>query len=137
MIHSEGVRRLLAEFRIEPEDLKSLRNFTFSAWRMTKSELFVERYKNYIIKDEAITKFMHVDVLKAQMSTGQVLSWRRGGGYSIRRLKAWKAHLVGLGLDATVGTPVPSCAYPSYASMFLTLSRMTVPSQGHLLLCPI
>jgi len=37
----------------------------------------------------------------------------------------------------SVGTPVPCCAYPSYASMFLTLSRMNVPSQGHLSLCLI
>jgi hypothetical protein len=79
---ANGMRRLVAEFLMDPVERMSLLILAFSARRKTSSELYVEGSKNDVGKAEAITistteYFLWTFLPKAQMSPGRVLSSQR------------------------------------------------------------
>ena len=49
------MKRRVVDFWMEKEDLASLVNFLFSAWRRKKSELLIEEVKHDFCKAEEIT----------------------------------------------------------------------------------
>ncbi len=90
---------------MENEDLASLMNFLFFAWRRTKSELLIEEDEHEFFKAEEMTKSMMESLRRmprpqAYMPPGLVLSGRRWGG-SIMMLEGRKAHPAGLAFDST------------------------------------